>query len=129
MSKAKEYEEKRKEYEKQLLDVINKNNIVKFTHAFPFAPFSRATAYNYNLEQLDSIKDAMENNKARTKVNLINKWIESDNATLNLAAYRLCADPEEHQKLNQQYIDHTTNGERINIINLGDGEKPDDEAI
>ena len=120
---------KAKEYELELLNVIQDNKIAFLDHAFAFTSFSRSTAYNNGLDKLDSIKDALRKNRVKAKTYMLNKWIESDNATLQLAAYRLCADTEEHQKLNQQYIDHTSKGEKINIINLGDGEKPDDEAI
>ncbi len=113
----------------ELLDVIRRHKIAFLDHAFGFTSFSRSTAYNHGLDKLDDIKNAIAQNRVKAKNYMLNKWIASDNATLQLAAYRLCADPEEHQLLNQQYIDHTTKGEKINIINLGDGEKPDDEAI
>ena len=117
------------EYRLELLDVIKDNKIAFLDHAFAFTSFSRSTAYNNGLDKMDDIKDALRKNRVKAKTYMLNKWIKSDNATLQLAAYRLCADPEEHQKLNQQYIDHTSKGEKINIINLGDGEKPDDETI
>ena len=104
---------KAKEYELELLNVIQDNKIAFLDHAFAFTSFSRSTAYNNGLDKLDSIKDALRKNRVKAKTYMLNKWIESDNATLQLAAYRLCADPEEHQKLNQQYIDHTSKGERI----------------
>ena len=104
---------KAKEYELELLNVIQDNKIAFLDQAFAFTSFSRSTAYNNGLDKLDSIKDALRKNRVKAKTYMLNKWIESDNATLQLAAYRLCADPEEHQKLNQQYIDHTSKGEKI----------------
>ena len=101
------------EYELELLDVIKDNKIAFLDHAFAFTSFSRSTAYNNGLDKMDNIKDALRKNRVRAKTYMLNKWIEGDNATLQLAAYRLCADPEEHQKLNQQYIDHTSKGEKM----------------
>ncbi len=101
------------EYKLELLNVINEKKIAFLDHAFAFTSFSRSTAYNYGLDKLDSIKDALRKNRVKAKAYMLNKWIKSDNATLQLAAYRLCADTEEHQKLNQQYIDHTSKGEKI----------------
>ena len=101
------------EYKLELLDVINEKKIAFLDHAFGFTSFSRSTAYNNGLDKMDDIKDALRKNRVRAKTYMLNKWIEGDNATLQLAAYRLCADPEEHQKLNQQYIDHTTKGEKM----------------
>ena len=37
---------------------------------------------------------------------MLNKWIESDNPTLQVAAMRLLSDTDEHRRLNQSYIDH-----------------------
>mgnify|MGYP003619516593 CR=1 FL=1 len=104
---------KAEEYKLELLNVINEKKIAFLDHAFAFTSFSRSTAYNNGLDKLDSIKDALRKNRVKAKAYMLNKWIESDNATLQLAAYRLCADTEEHQKLNQQYIDHTSKGEKI----------------
>jgi hypothetical protein len=100
-------------YKAELLDVIKKHKIAFIDHCFAFTSFSRSTAYEHNLDKSDDIKNAIAQNRVKAKTYMLNKWIESDNATLQLAAYRLCADPEEHQKLNQQYIDHTSKGEKI----------------
>lgn len=100
-------------YKAELLDVIKKHKIAFIDHCFAFTSFSRSTAYEHNLDKSDDIKNAIAQNRVKAKNYMLNKWIASDNATLQLAAYRLCADPEEHQKLNQQYIDHTSKGEKI----------------
>ena len=100
-------------YKAELLDVIKKHKIAFMDHCFAFTSFSRSTAYEHNLDKSDDIKNAIAQNRVKAKNYMLNKWIASNNATLQLAAYRLCADPEEHQKLNQQYIDHTSKGEKI----------------
>jgi hypothetical protein len=53
----------------------------------------------------------------RLKLNLAirAKLWKSNKASELLALYRLIATPEEHQKLNQSYIDHTTQGEKITL--------------
>jgi hypothetical protein len=105
--------DKQKKYEKEVIDLIKQHKIVFFNHVFAFTSFSSSTAYNHKLEKLESIKDAINKNKGKAKTYLINKWIASDNATLQISAYRLMSDSEEHQKLNQSYIDHTTKGKEI----------------
>jgi hypothetical protein len=107
---------KKDKYEKELLEIIKAKKIVFFDHCFAFTSFSRATAYNHDLEKLDTIKNALHQNRVKAKNYLINKWIGSDNATLQISAYRLMSDTEEHQKLNQSYIDHTSKGEKINQL-------------
>ena len=104
---------KQKKYSDEALEVIKKHKIAVFEHIFGFTSFSRATAYNHGLDTLDSIKEAIELNKNKAKNYLLNKWIASPNATLNVAAYRLLSTSEEHKLLNQSYIDHTTSGEKL----------------
>lgn len=100
-------------YKAELLDVIKKHKIAFMDHCFAFTSFSRSTAYEHNLDKSDDIKNAIAQNRVKAKNYMLNKWIASDNATLQLAAFRLCSNREEHQKLNQQYIDHTTKGEKM----------------
>lgn len=109
-------EEKARKYEAELLKVIKEKKIAFFDHCFGFTSFSRTTAYDYKLNDSDAIKAAIATNRATAKNYMLNKWIASDNATLQISAMRLLSDSEEHQKLNQSYIDHTTKGEKITKI-------------
>lgn len=105
--------DKKQTYEKQLLEAIENNNIKFFDHCFAFVPFSSATAYNHELEKLETIKEALNKNKVAAKNKMLCKWTESENATLQVAAYRLLSTPEEHKLLNQSYLDQTSNGKEI----------------
>ncbi len=99
---------KTKKYADELLAAIKKNNLMRFDHAFGgFVSFSKRTANNHNLHEMHEIKEALEGNRANAKQYMIQTWIRSQNATLQLAAFRLLADSEEHQKLNQQYVEHS----------------------
>lgn len=93
--------EKSKKYEEELLKVIKSKKIAFFDHCFGFTSFSRTTAYDYKLNESDVIKAAIAENRATAKNYMLNKWIASDNATLQISAYRLLSDPEEHRLLNQ----------------------------
>jgi len=99
---------KQAQYEADLLKVIKEKKIAFFDHCFGFTSFSRATAYNYGLDKLDTIKGAIEQNRVTAKNYMLNKWIAGDNPTLQVAAMRLLADSEEHRKLNQSYVEQTT---------------------
>lgn len=101
-------DEKSKKYEAELLNVIKEKKIAFLDHCFAFVSFSRATAYNHELEKLDTIKDAIDNNRISAKNYMLNKWIQSDNPTLQISAMRLLSTDEEHKKLNQSYIDQKT---------------------
>lgn len=105
---------KQKRYEKKLIEFIKKHKFMKWSHIiWKSAPFSKRTAYNFDLHNLQTIKDAMEDNRGEAMQYLLQKWIQSDNATLQIAAMRIVSDTETHKKLNQTYIDQTTNGKDI----------------
>ncbi len=108
--------EKAKKYEEELLKVIKEKKIAFFDHCFGFTSFSRTTGYAFGLNDSDVIKAAIATNRATAKNYMLNKWIASDNATLQISAMRLLSDPEEHQKLNQSYVDHTSKGKEITSI-------------
>ena len=101
-------DEKGKKYESELLKVIKEKNIAFFDHCFAFTSFSRATAYNHGLDKLDTISEAINKNRVTAKNYMLNKWVKSDNATLQISAMRLLSTDEEHKKLNQSYIDQKT---------------------
>lgn len=101
-------------HEAAILKVIAAKKIMRFDHIFGhFTGCSRATAYNHGLDKIDSIKEALELNRAKGVDYLLQKWIAGDNATLQIAAMRLICNKEEHQMLNQQYMDHTTKGAKF----------------
>ena len=98
---------KQKAYEKELLKIIEERKIMFFSHVFAYASFSSATAYNHGLEKLETIKDALAKNRTSGVTYMLNKWIGSDNATLQIAAMRIISDEDLRRSLNQQYIEQT----------------------
>ena len=104
------------EHEKAILETIAKNPIFNFKDIFVYYKgCGRSTAYNHNLDKLDSIKEALYSNRRKGVSSLLAKWLASDNATLQLAAMRMICDAEEHRSLNQNYSDITTKGEKIEV--------------
>jgi hypothetical protein len=98
-------------HEAAILKIIKEKKLMRFDHIFAhFTGCSRATAYNHNLDKLDSIKEALETNRAKGVDYLLQKWIAGDNATLQIAAMRLICTPEERRLLNQNYIELTGKG-------------------
>ena len=113
--------EKQKAYEKELLEIIEDRKIMFFSHAFAYTSFSAATAYNHNLEKLDTIKEALAKNRASGVTYMLNKWIGSDNATLQIAAMRIISDEEIRRSLNQQYIEQTIKEQPLFNIDVKEG--------
>ena len=99
--------DKSKEYEEQLLKAIKEKKIFFFDHCFAFVPFSRATAYNHELDKVDTIKQALESNRVTAKNYMLNKWVGGDQPTLQIAAMRLLSTSEEHKLLNKTYVEQT----------------------
>ena len=106
----------KEQHEKEIVEIIKKNKVCVIQHIFGYyTDLKSSQFYNLELEKSESIKEAIASNKAKGCIVLLNKMIQSDNPTLNLAAYRLICTPEERQNLNQSYIDHTSKGESLNI--------------
>ena len=111
-------------HEQGILDIIAKHPIFSFNDIFVFyKACSRATAYNHNLDKLDSIKEAIYSNKRRGVTTLMSKWLASDNATLSMGAMKMLCDPEEHKRLQQNYTDHTSDGQKIESAILVQNDK------
>ena len=105
----------------QAEEAINKHNLFFVEDIVAFLPCSKQTFYDFfpvNSDELDTLKDLLDDNKVKTKSSIRAKLWKSDKAAELLALYRLLATPEEHQKLNQSYVDHTTKGKSLNQIDL-----------
>ncbi len=122
---------RKEKYESEILEVIEKKRIFQIQDIFAFYNgCSSSTFYNHELEKLESIKDALRKNKIITKQALKQKWAQSDNATLQIALFKLICEDDERQKLNQQHIDHTSKGDKVfngNIVFNSQGTEPDEE--
>lgn len=66
----------------------------------------RQTFYAHNLDKNDTIKDGLEQNKVLKKSKMRRKWEDSDNATLQIANYKLIGTKDELDRLSKQSIDH-----------------------
>jgi len=88
------------ELEIQALEAIEKHKLFFAEDVIAYLPCSSATYYNHKLEQLESIKTALQNNKITTKVSMRSKWYKSDNATLQMGLMKLIGTEEEAHRLN-----------------------------
>ena len=69
---------------------------------------------------MNVFKEIIENNKINQKRQLRKKWFDNDNATLQLALYKLIATNDERERLNTSYnkTDVTSQGESLNLKDL-----------
>lgn len=113
-------EEKDKLFE-QALKIVKDKRLIFIDEIVAYLPISRETFYTYwplGSDNLDKIKRVINDNKIEIKQGLREKWYESDNATLQMALYKLTAREEERKKLAMSYVDNTTKGEKINGIQV-----------
>jgi hypothetical protein len=116
--------------------VIVEENLVFIDEVIKYLPCKKTSFYDFfpaNSELMNELKDLINTNKENLKKGLRTKWYESDNATVQLALYRLLATTEEHKLLNQSYIDQTSKGEKIDnkfeilIVNPNEDNQQEDK--
>ena len=113
--------DKKKIYQ-QAEEAIKKNNLFFIEDIVAFLPCDKTTFYRFfpvDCNEYNTLKDLLDDNKVKTKSSIRAKLWKSNKASELLALYRLIATPEEHQKLNQSYVDHTSKGKEINTIFKG----------
>lgn len=101
------------ELEKLALQAIKENGLVFDSEVWAYIGISEKTYYNHQLQELQTIKESLRKNRITAKTSQRRKWADSDNATLQLAHYKLIAEDEERKKLSQTYTDVTTDGDKI----------------
>lgn len=102
----------------EIIKLLENEKIFTFKDIFVFYKgCSRSTAYENELDKSDTLKEALEMNKRRGVQSLLDKWIDSDNSTLQIAAFKIIADPDERKVLSSNYTDITSKNEKIQISN------------
>lgn len=94
----------KRDLEKQSLEAITKYNLLFIEDVCTFLPCSRSTFYEKDLDKSDAIKEAINDNKVKTKNKLRKKWYENGNPTTQIALYKLIGNGEELRRLTGQTI-------------------------
>ena len=105
----------------QAKTAITENNLFFIEDIVAFIPCSKPTFYEHfpiDSNELNNLKDLLEQNKIRTKSAIRAKLYKSPKAAELLALYRLICTPEERLMLNQSYIDITTKGKEIGPVQI-----------
>lgn len=93
---------------KESLEAIEENNLVFIDDIMPYIHCSSSTFYNHELEKVEEIKDALFKNKIEIKKGLRDKWYKNDNASTQIALYKLIGTKEDRDKLNNVSSDKET---------------------
>ena len=99
----------RNELIKRALKLIPEEECVTMEETWLMLGISKQTAYNHGLDQLDEIKAAVHEQKIKRKRKLRRNWVNSDNATLQIAEFKLCSDDAELARLNTQKVNADVN--------------------
>lgn len=110
--------------EKRALEIIEEYKVINFKEIEAYLPQCRGTLYNHDLHKLDTIKTAIEKNRLLVKAGLRKKWYDSDNATVQIALYKLIADEDELTRLNSQKVEHSGEMKTGMTIHFDDSSVP-----
>ena len=88
-------------------EIIPKYKLIFIEDVCAYLGLAKSTFYiHIPLESNESneLRELLEKNKIDIKIGLRKKWFDSDNATLQMALYKLTSTDTEHKKLQQNYI-------------------------
>ena len=88
---------------KKALEAAKKEELVYVEEVITYLPISKATFYSYfplDSDGLNAIKEILETNIVNRKQRLVKKWEKSDNATLEVVAFKLLATEDQLRRIN-----------------------------
>ncbi len=85
---------------KQALKVIKQKKLCFIEDVCVFLPCGKTTFYKLKLNEANEIKQAIWAQKRMTKYEMRRKWNDSENATLQVGLYKLLANDDELERLN-----------------------------
>ena len=100
------------------IEAIKKSNLIFVEDVCAYIGISKPTFYEHfqvDSDDFNELKDLLEKNKIKIKVDIRRMWFERKSDTGLMALYKLCSTAEEHKKLQQNYTDITSKDEAINL--------------
>ena len=110
------------------IEVIKKNKLIFIEDICAMLGIAKSTYYEHfppASNDSNELSNLLDENKISLKVGLRKKWYDSDNATTQMALYKLCSTSEEHKKLQQSYVDQKLEG----VVSLVDKLFPPESEI
>ena len=103
---------------KQALKVVKEKALYLVEEVPVMIGISKSTFYSFypdGSDELDAIKELLEENKIQIKSEIREKLRNGDKAAELIALYKLLSSNDERKALSMQHVDHTSNGKTINI--------------
>jgi hypothetical protein len=113
----------------QAKEMIVKNKLFFIEDIVAFLPCSKNYFYDHfppDSNEYDELKGLLETNRTELKVSMRSKWYKSNAPALQMALMKLIATPEELKKLSMQFVESENTNKNYNIIQLGNGTKPNE---
>jgi hypothetical protein len=110
----------------QAKEMIVKHKLFFFDDIIAFLPIASSTFYLWEMEKSEELKDLLAQNRTELKVSMRSKWYKSNAPALQMALMKLIATPEELRKLSMQFVESENTNVNKNIIQLGNGIKPNE---
>ena len=113
----------RKKIFEQAKEVIVKHKLFFVDDIVAFLPCSNSTFYDFfpaNSEELDELKELLNQNRTELKVSMRSKWYKSNAPALQMALMKLICTDDERKKLAMQYSENENNHtiENFNIKDI-----------
>ncbi len=84
---------------KKAIKVAKEKKLCFMHYIVAYLPISNGTFYDWKFNELEELKDILEENAIKKKTELLDKWKDSNNATLQIALFKLLANEEERKIL------------------------------
>lgn len=113
----------KKKIYKQALSIIQEKQCLDITELIALLPCQKSIFYTFfpnDSEELDSIKELIGTNKRIVCGSLKRKWIQSENSTLQIAAYKLLGEEDEVHRLSGTRNETTLKGDKDHPIEFND---------
>lgn len=99
----------KEEIHRQALEAIVREQCVTMSEVLLYVPVSKKTFYEWGFHESDELKNAIDAEKVKVKTKLRRNWRNSDNATLQIAEFKLASTDDELERLNTQRVKQETN--------------------
>jgi hypothetical protein len=97
---------RKEKYKQEALKAIESDSDIIFVEDIICSvSYTKTTFYEYKLNESDDIKEALLKNKTTIKKKLRNDWRKSKQPTLQIALYKLAANKEELNTLNNNQVE------------------------
>ena len=84
---------------KKAIKVAKDKKLCFMHYVAAYLPISNGTFYKWKCNEMEELKDVLEENAILKKTKLLGQWEESTNATLQIALFKLLANDEERKIL------------------------------